>query len=627
MKLKSIFIVILLLAGINMIISCSDPRENEAFDTAESLMETHPDSALSILKGVDKSQLHSKAARARYALLMSMALDKNVIDTTTFDVLQPAIDYYFKKGSPDEKLRTYYYQGRIFQNKGDKDNALKSFIKGLDEASQSKDSLCIARTLVAQGGLYHEFHDLDDYMHNYLEAAKIYREYSYRSQEFNSLLNALNGAILLEDESRTDSLLNLFDPESLSDDQLRKLKGYKLSHISKFGSKEDVSKFISNQDNITGLDINGYLNLAYAYNKTGENNNALQMLKAVDESGLGYDTLKYLSISVSVLKDLGDFKGAFERYWDFNYRMNLIDESKFEQKAQSMEEKHEMELQAKNDSERKIKIIWGCVGGIVILAMGVCLLVSLMRSNKTKKDLAVQKSKTIELENERLRYEKDMAQQNAKIVELENEKLKADKDLADREAKNIQLENEKLKAEKERLDLKNKNLQLEMKNKALEAENLAHRVEALENESESLKKLLENHNEIPDEVRHAIRIRIDMLNSLLASHISDNKEYEKPYDTLVKELTENTKEFMNSNRLAFQMSYPRFIRYFEDHGLTIDEINYVCLYAIGLRGKEVGNYMRKRSHVNISSAIRQKLGIDRHETNIGIYVRKLLKEL
>lgn len=627
MKLKSIFIAILLLAGINMIISCSGPRENEAFDTAESLMETHPDSALSILKGVDKSQLHSKAARARNALLMSMALDKNVIDTTTFDVLQPAIDYYLKKGSPDEKLRTYYYQGRIFQNKGDKDNALKSFIKGLDEASQSKDSLCIARTLVAQGGLYHEFHDLDDYMHNYLEAAKIYREYSYRSQEFDCLLNALNGVILLEDESRTDSLLNLFDPESLSDDQLRKFKGYKLSHISKFGSKEDVSKFISNQDNITGLDINGYLNLAYAYNNTGENNNALQMLNAVDESGLKYDTLKYLSISVSVLKDLGDFKGAFERYWDFNYRMDLIDESKFEQKAQSMEEKHEMELQAKNDSERKTKIIWGCVGGIVILAMGVCLLISLMRSNKTKRDLAVQKSKTTELENERLRYEKDMAQQNAKIIELENEKLKTDKDLADREAKNIQLENDKLKAEKERLDLKNKNLQLDMKNKALEAENLAHRVETLENESESLKKLLENHNEIPDEVRHAIRIRIDMLNSLLASHISDNKEYEKPYDTLVKELTENTKEFMNSNRLAFQMSYPRFIKYFEDHNLTPDEINYICLYAIGLRGKEVGNYMKKRSHVNMSSAIRQKLGIDRHETNIGIYVRKLLKEL
>ena len=37
---------------------------------------------------------------------MSMALDKNYIDTTTFDIIQPAIDYYLSKGNADEKLRT-----------------------------------------------------------------------------------------------------------------------------------------------------------------------------------------------------------------------------------------------------------------------------------------------------------------------------------------------------------------------------------------------------------------------------------------------------------------------------------------------------------------------------------------
>ena len=63
---------------------------------------------------------------------MSMALDKNYIDTTTFDVLQPACDYYIEKGTPDDMLRTYYYRGRIFQKSGDHDNALNSFSKGLD---------------------------------------------------------------------------------------------------------------------------------------------------------------------------------------------------------------------------------------------------------------------------------------------------------------------------------------------------------------------------------------------------------------------------------------------------------------------------------------------------------------
>lgn len=84
---------------------------------------------------------------------------------------------------------------------------------------------------------------------------------------------------------------------------------------------------------------------------------------------------------------------------------------------------------------------------------------------------------------------------------------------------------------------------------------------------------------------------------------------------------------MNSTRMAFQVSHPVFIQYFEEHGLTESEINYVCLYAIGLKGKEVGIYIKKPSHVNMSSAIRKKLGIDKHETNIGIYVRRLLKSL
>lgn len=161
----------------------------------------------------------------------------------------------------------------------------------------------------------------------------------------------------------------------------------------------------------------------------------------------------------------------------------------------------------------------------------------------------------------------------------------------------------------------------------MEAENLTHRVELLENESASLKELMDSQKELPSEVQEAIKVRIEMLNALMAGYITDNDQYEKPYESWVKVLTDNTEEFMNSNRLAFQASHPRFIKYFEEHGLTVNEINYVCLYAIGLRGKEVGNYMKKRSHVNISSGIRKKLGIDKHETNIGIYVRKLLKEL
>ena len=76
--------------------------------------------------------------------------DKNCIDTTTFDILQPAIDYYIENGSPDEQLRTYYYQGRIYQNQGDKDSAMQSFMRGKEYCREASDTLTMANLLVAQ---------------------------------------------------------------------------------------------------------------------------------------------------------------------------------------------------------------------------------------------------------------------------------------------------------------------------------------------------------------------------------------------------------------------------------------------------------------------------------------------
>lgn len=83
---------------------------------------------------------------------------------------------------------------------------------------------------------------------------------------------------------------------------------------------------------------------------------------------------------------------------------------------------------------------------------------------------------------------------------------------------------------------------------------------------------------------------------------------------------------MDSTRLAFAASHPKFMEYLIQHGLSSDEINFVCLYAIGLRGKEVGEYIQTKRHYVISHEIRMKLGIDEHETNIGLYVRRLMKD-
>ena len=566
--------------------ACGRDGTDTRLVAAERIMESRPDSALSILNSIAPSDLSGENNKAFYALLKSMALDKNMIDTTDFSVLQPAIDYYLKNGSPEKKLKTYYYQGRIFMNQGDLDKALDCFARSLDNADECSDSLAVARAFVAQGWTYYAFYDFQGYTESYLKAAEIYRSRRLQNQELDCLLNALNGMILLKRGQEAHDIVNrLHEFTSLDTGQHRLLQGYLLSYILKFGSTDKLKDFIESNDKIYDFDANGILNLARGHYLLGNDAKALQLLQYLDQAKYKYDTLKYLAISFDIMDHIKDYEKALSTYKEFSRRLEIQNADKFKQKSKSFEEKHQIELLAQEDANMRTKTILKLYAGLIILLMGLSVVTLMMRNHKIRSHLASEKART------------------------------------------TQLENEILKAESEALALENRNLQLEKDNKTLEAENLTNRVEKLQDECNELKALLETHIEMPDEVRKTIKKRIEMLNAYLASQISDHKEFESSYEKWVKELTDDTDEFMNSNRLAFQASHPEFIRYFEDHGLTVREINYVCLYAIGLRGKDIGNYMKMRSHVNISSVIREKLGMDKHATNLGIHVRNMLKNL
>lgn len=185
---------------------------DEKMDLADSLMMSKPDSALMVLEGIPASDVKGKERSARYALLKSMALDKNYIDTTTFDVLQPAIDYYIKHGTPDEQLRTYYYQGRIYQNQGDDDSAMQSFMNGSDLGESITDSLLQAHTLVAQGTLYLKQYKTGEFIHNNEEAAKLYGAIGRDILEIKSYTNAIDGYVMMNDKSAADSILSICVP-------------------------------------------------------------------------------------------------------------------------------------------------------------------------------------------------------------------------------------------------------------------------------------------------------------------------------------------------------------------------------------------------------------------------------
>ena len=77
---------------------------------------------------------------------------------------------------------------------------------------------------------------------------------------------------------------------------------------------------------------------------------------------------------------------------------------------------------------------------------------------------------------------------------------------------------------------------------------------------------------------------------------------------------------------AHKAGFPMERVYFHSNNKTDWEIGYCCLFTLGLKGKEVGEFIQKKRHYIISSEIRKKLGLGEHDTNIGIWLRALLSE-
>ena len=149
-------------------------------------------------------------------------------------------------------------------------------------------------------------------------------------------------------------------------------------------------------------------------------------------------------------------------------------------------------------------------------------------------------------------------------------------------------------------------------------------IEKPEKDTEMLSGMKEE-GVLNDEMKTLLEERLNVLNGFITAHISGNCS-EKAYNELEKLMIDRN-SFIESTRMSFIIGHPRFLIYLKEKGLTDLEIGYCCLNAIGLRGKEIVAYLNSRSYYNASSAIRKKLGLNEHDTNINLYIQKLLKEI
>ena len=547
-KLLTILLLLLCLA------SCNRHSEHWATITEmERNIEERPDSLLNVLQSMNTDELVGDEERAKHALLLSMALDKNVIDKTDFEVLQPAIDYYEDNGSATDKLRTYYYQGRIYQNAGNDTSAMEHFVNALSVGSQSNDILTKARIHFAQSNIYYDLYDFD----NFIESNKSAALYFKQAEEYDSyafcLIRIINGYTLKDEH---DKALPYIEECKLMLDGLNItiLTDFYSSYITyliRYGTEQEIDEIIHQYINSIPSPNIDWLTIANAYYTMHKYNEALSILSQYDTEGNEYKEKKYLAILYEVYKSLGDHKNAleiFEEYVDI-FTMNIF--AKMQQDTKFVEERHNLEMAKAKETEAKNKrtiAVWAC------LFIMTALLYAL---NIIRRRLQISRANNKELVVEKQRYEQ------------------------------------------------------------LYADAIAER--------DALTKMVEDSS-VQEEAKAVIKARLDVLNKVIISQITGTTSANKKAYEELESLLANKDSFIESTRLTIEGNNPEFITALKQRGLTDEEINICCLYAIGLKGKDIKAYTSQSRHYHHSADIRHKFGLSENDTNLSIFIRDMLEK-
>ena len=547
--------LLFILAFAATLVACNRHSEHWATITEmETIIEERPDSVLNVLQSIDTDELIGNEERAKHALLLSMAMDKNYIDRTDFEVLQPAIDYYKDNGSATDKLRMYYYQGRIYQNAGNDAASMEAFVKAISEGDESNDILTKARTYFAQSHIYYSLYEWDNFIETNKSAASLFKESGMLNSFANCYIRIINGYTLKEEPN---SALPYIDDckmmlQDMNISRLTEFYASYLTYLINFGTEQEIKETLyeyTTNVNIPSSKID-WLVIAYAYLEMKNYDDALYALSQCDISNDVAKERKYLSIISDVYQNLGDHKRALESYEKYIILADSIDSAIYTQDTKFVEERHNLEMAKARETEAKNRLT------IIVLGCAVALMASLYIINLIRKRLKKSRVENAQLLSEKALYE-----------QMYNEVV------AERDALNEMITN----------------------------------------------------NTIKEEAMEVIKRRLGVLNTIIVSHLSAKDTDIKRANEELEHLIANRNDFIKSTRLTLEENYPHFFAYLHDKGLEEFEIDFCCLYAIGLKGKEIKAYTNLTRHYKDSSEVRQKLGLSESDTNLSNFLQKLLK--
>ena len=294
--------------------SCGGNKVMRELSDIESYIDTHPDSALVAIRQIDTTVLHNKEIKAKYALLHAMALDKNYIDTADMRIVRQAVEYYESHGSPDERLKAYYYQGREYYNGGQYSQAIISYTRAKESVFYSKDNKTIGMLYTA---LADTFTKTLDYSQASEEINNAIDSFTLCGRDDFLYLASLRKAQIMTNLKQWDEADEYYEALLSDTSASSALKSYTESCYALLLATQpkhnDSLAFVhfSNAINHQGKLGNNNQYGAYAYTlkavgKSSEADSIMNYLESVCPNDYSYKYWKH-----RILKQNGDYKNAY----------------------------------------------------------------------------------------------------------------------------------------------------------------------------------------------------------------------------------------------------------------------------------------------------------------------------
>ena len=194
--MKALLHIVSALLLVALAAGCRPSEAERALRSAEALMETRPDSALTLLEAIDGSRL-SGEPRARHALLLSQAYDKNYIDLTDDSLISIAVNFYDNSSDDSRRMLALHYKGTVNRNAGFYESALASALEAHDIALALNDTLNLCRIESLMARLFNSSYECSEAVkleQSALSHAKALNHADWISNGYFNLANYLTGA-------------------------------------------------------------------------------------------------------------------------------------------------------------------------------------------------------------------------------------------------------------------------------------------------------------------------------------------------------------------------------------------------------------------------------------------------